>query len=388
MSTILRIEKLVFGGDGLARCDGQIHFVSDVLPGETVAAEIIGSKAKCLLARPVEILEPSPDRVTPFCPHAHTCGGCGWQHIRYERQASLKKEIFLDCLRRIGKIAAAPGVQVLTGPPTGYRHRAQIKVDVRARTAGFYKALSNDVVPIDSCPLLVPALDRFLHDLPAHSGDLPADTRQVKAVAGDDDTVAADPVVPGISQPATTVTCAGHRFKVGGTTFFQQNRPLLEALGTWGRDTLTGGNFLDLYGGGGFFSVLHGDRFGSGALVESDEDAAKLAAENLAANGMGLIAAKGDTTEQFLKGAIARNEAYNCVIVDPPRAGLTPAAREGITRLKPAMILYISCDPSTQARDAGYFLNTVGYGIRCAALFDLYPQTYHMETALLLERGK
>lgn len=406
----LHITKLIQGGLGLARAEGRTVFVSDVIPGETVSARIVGSKAHCLLAEPAKILEPSPDRREPFCPYYGECGGCDLQHIAAERQIELKREIFVDCLRRIGKLGGTgkrqakrrgskadrpaahqdnawlENIELFRSPEQRYRLRAEFKVDNTAGQVGFFKRGTHQVVDVRSCPLLVEPLDRFLGGLRNMGPGFGSGLTRVRAIAGRE-RVASSPAIPGLSCPKTTIEVDKRRFEVLGGSFFQQNRHLLDPLGSWGYKRVGGKRCVDLYGGSGFFSVFLGDRFHTGLLVESQPREIELARRNFELNDLDHFEPLQSTAEHFLKDK-ARSRGIDCLIIDPPRLGLTPRAREGIAAAAPGSILYVSCDPATQARDAGWLVHRHKYHIAAAALFDLYPNTHHLETVLLMEKRR
>jgi len=173
-------------------------------------------------------------------------------------------------------------------------------------------------------------------------------------------------------------------FTVSGDSFFQGNRFLLEKLGYRVKEYASGNFFVDMYGGVGFFSVMLADNFSQGLLIESSRDLAGLAQKNISRNAFNHIATDAVSAEHFFKESVHSLPVPDCIIIDPPRPGLTRQVREGIRNLQPRTVVYISCNPSTQARDAGFFVKKCGYKIEKAALFDLYPQTHHIESVLLL----
>ncbi len=381
---VLTISKLVHGGLGLAHTADGAVFVSDVLPGETVQARLVGTRARCAFAQPSRVIDPSPDRRAPFCPHASLCGGCDWQHIVYERQVSLKRQILLDCFRRQGKLEELPPVETHHSPETRYRIRAQFKIAPGGNAAGFFRRGSNDIVALDRCPVLVEPLERFLTRLGTVAPRLAACPRHVKALAGTDGSVASSPVVPDLSGPSATIVVDGRSFEVSGDSFFQSNRHLLALLGRWAEDRLPGGVCVDLYGGVGFFSIMLSQRFSQVTLVEQDRSLVRLAVRNFDANGLDRSGAACANAERF---AATATSSPDCLVVDPPRQGLTRVVRNGIARLKPRTILYVSCDPATQARDVGELVRKHRYALTRLALFDLYPNTHHLESAAVLEHS-
>jgi 23S rRNA (uracil1939-C5)-methyltransferase len=377
------IEKLVFGGVGLARTDKGIVFVSDVAPGETVEIEMTGKKGGAVYARPVKIVKPSPARHEPACPLYGRCGGCDWLHIIYKEQAAIKKEIFLDCMRRIGRIENLPSIEVAAAEEFGYRQRAQLKIDNKGN-AGFFARQTNDVVPIRRCPLLVDALNGLLNEIADRTIALPCSVKNLTVIAGDDNAIASWPVIAGRTSRSVAITAGNRTFEVQAGGFFQSNRSLLERLGSWAKMHVGGERCIDLYGGSGFFSLMLAEQFKKGLLIESVNEEVMTAHANFGRNRIKHLKAMRGDAENLLW--LAGTKPLDCLIVDPPRSGLTPKVRTAVAALKPKTILYVSCNPSTQARDTGFLVNSAGYTIAHAALFDLYPNTHHIETLLVLKK--
>jgi 23S rRNA (uracil1939-C5)-methyltransferase len=377
------IEKLVFGGYGLARTDAGVVFVTGAAPGETVYIEPFAKKGGSTIARPVEIIESSPARRTPPCPLAGRCGGCDWLHIAYNTQCKAKQEIVLDCMTRIGRLKDLPDIETISADEFSYRHRCQIKISAEGN-AGFYARNTNDVVTVTACTLLVPALNALLADLAASRISVPAGLPGLMVIAGEDDQIASSPMIPGRTTFGVTLTVENKKFEVRANGFFQSNRPLLRDFGAWARSFIGGNFFIDLYGGSGFFSLMLAERFKQGLLIESVNAQVRQARENFRRNGCTHMVARSGRAED-LAGIVA-GRTIDCLIVDPPRPGLTRRVRESIAAMRPSQILYVSCNPSTQARDLDVILNKGKYTLNKIALFDLYPNTHHIESVALLER--
>ncbi|MFP4013138.1 MAG: class I SAM-dependent RNA methyltransferase [Chitinispirillaceae bacterium] len=382
MKTV-RIEKVVYGGAGLARGEEGVVFVPGTLPGELVRIEVDGSEGGAKKGRLVEVLEPSPFRRGRQCEYEGVCGGCDWMHIVYSKQIEYKKEVFLDCLSRIGHISDPPCPEAIYAREHGYRLRAQLKLGPQG--AGFYRRKSNQVVKIDRCPLLVDELNALLKDINSGKATVPAGVKSLKAVVGGN--VASFPVIQGLTHGITELLVGEKRFLVNGDSFFQSNRYLLNRMGTWASPHVKGDYCLDLYGGTGFFSVMLAHRFGEGVLVESVASQVKRAEENFRLNGIGHFrAVVGDVERGAGLDALVRKRHPDCIIVDPPRPGLVRRAREWLAGVSPPTILYISCNPSTFSRDANFFVNKCGYTFHKCALFDLYPNTHHIESAAVFRK--
>ena len=405
--TTVKIEKLVFGGYGLGRDGGGVVLIPGALPGETVEYEDDGLKGGARVGRVRGILERSPHRRDAPCPHAGDCGGCDWLHFSYDEQVRQKKAIFLDCVDRIGKFDRPGGVEAFTAAEFGYRMRAQIKIDRERSRAGFFRRKTNDVVRVDRCPLLVDGINGVLTGL--NSGavrEIDGDVKSIRVLAGND--TASSPVIGGLTRASTEIDVAGIRFLADGGSFFQSNRFLLETLGRWARG-LTGGEpagnqsidngivnnksassgfvnkkrCLDLYGGIGFFSLMLADDFAGVTLAENVKAQVADARRNFEANGKDhLKAVLADVEKDGCLDSLAKELRPHCVIVDPPRPGLVKSVRKWLTDAAPPVVLYVSCNPSTFARDAGALVSG-GYKLSRWALFDLYPNTHHIESAAL-----
>jgi len=385
MGERLYIEKLVFGGSGLARTSRGIVFVEGCVPGETVEADITGSRGGVLRAHVREIITPSPDRRTPPCPYAEVCGGCNWQHITYEQQVKSKHDILVDCLRRIGKISDIPPIEVIASPEWNYRTRAQFQIDRRHKLLGFFKKRSHKVIGIDHCPVLCPALNAVLEDSERVLSALHHRITQIRVVSSLDSLLASYPVIKGLTHSNTKIRVTGKDMYVSARDFSQANGLLLEKFGLWVRNMVSGDSFMDIFGGVGLFSLLLGDHFKKGTLVEIGRDMTARAAKNLSLNHMHHIETIASSAEDFFSQRLVHLQAStDLMIVNPPRTGLTEVVRRAILKIMPGHLLYVSCNPSTIARDVGFMLGNSGYSIEKGALVDFYPQTHHMETALLL----
>jgi 23S rRNA (uracil1939-C5)-methyltransferase len=383
MTTVIKIEKLVFGGHGLGRDGGGVVLVPGVAAGETVEFEDDGAKGGTRIGRVINIIDPSPCRREAPCPRFGECGGCDWLFLSYDEQVRRKKDIVIDCVERIGKFHYPHDVEVFTASEFGYRIRAQIKIDWNSNIAGFFRRKTNDVIKVDRCPLLDERLNSVLAALNggmlgAVNNDNVNAVSSVKILAGEK--IASSPVIRGLTHASAEIGVAGIKFLAGGGSFFQSNGFLLEALGRWAHGLLGGGYCLDLYGGTGFFSLMLADDFEEILLVENVAEQVRLAERNFDINKKGHVRAAVADVERGDMDRITGSRRPDCVIIDPPRPGLAKAARKWLTGARPRHVLYVSCNPSTFARDAGALLGG-GYKLTKLALFDLYPNTHHIEVA-------
>lgn len=382
MQRKLTCEKLLFGGLSLCRTDEGVIFTEGLLPGEVALCEASGKKGGVPFYTVVERENSADDRRVPFCRHYGVCGGCNWQHLNYEAQLEAKRGIFLDALSRIGKLSTDKEIETYVANERGYRIRAQFKVGRDGKEIGFFKKGTNEIVEIDSCPLLSDNLNTLLGNRTALL-ERCAGKKQIKLLDLGSE-VLSMPAVHGLTAKAGTKELAGKRLPLKGDSFFQSNQYLTDILASWCDEELQGTNLLDLFGGVGLFSLFHGPKFDKVLLVEIEKSMVKESRRCFAMNGLEHGEALAISAERFF--ANTPKAQFDTVIVDPPRPGLTREVRLGIKRLAPETLLYISCNPTTQARDVGYFVNELGYAIERLALFDLYPNTHHMETGILLRK--
>ena len=426
----LKIEKLVYGGDGLAHDSGCTVFVPYVLPGETIVAAPVEKKKKFVRARLERVIAASPERGAAPCPYFAACGGCDYQHIRYETQLVSKEQILRETLRRIGRIEWTEPIATHASPPYAYRNRAQWKVRPRDKAQagepdsskgeleiGYFRAGSTALCAIEQCPIASPILERSLKILRAalSGGELPRELREIEAFSNSGDTKLlltatfagfpsrADARAKRLREliPETesllfhdpghermelygpgfiTTEAAGASFRVGHFSFFQVNRFLIDALVHSVIGDAPGALAWDLFAGVGLFSVPLAKQFQRVIAVESNPAAARDLESN-ASQAPGISVRTADTGR-----ALERiKEPPDLIVLDPPRAGLAPGAASQLARTNAERITYVSCEPPTLARDLAVLLRG-GYAIRSVELFDLFPQTFHMETVVKLER--
>jgi len=434
--TDVTIEKLIYGGEGLAHHDGSTVFVPFVLAGEIANITPVEQKKKFIRARVNRIVSPSPDRIAPKCPHFGTCGGCDYQHISYEPQLEFKKEILRETLRRIGRIDWSGEITAHASPPWAYRNRAQWKVrplDASADTEpvegpegkaklgiGYFKANTTALCAVETCEIISPLLLKALLALRAAlaAGELPRGLREIEAFVNASDsqllltaTFSGFPsraaehaqtfrrIVPEITSllfhdPTRDrmelygpgyieYEVAGTPYRVGHFSFFQVNKFLVETLVSEvvGREE-SGRMALDLFAGVGLFSIPLAEKFEKVLSIESNPAATRDLESNV--RGKGTIEVRTADVDRFLARSKERPEL---VVLDPPRAGMTPEAMQRLAKMGSARITYVSCEPPTLARDLAILISA-GYSCTEVHLIDLFPQTFHMETVIRLRRGR
>jgi 23S rRNA (uracil1939-C5)-methyltransferase len=387
----IRIEKMVYGGDGLARLDGQAVFVPFTAPGDLVKARVTQRRKGYLRAEVVEILEPGPGRRDAPCPYFGTCGGCQLQHLTYKAQLEAKAAFLREALARIGHVDWDGEIRVAGGPEHefGYRTRATAHIAEPGgrRIFGFFAPQSHRIVDVESCPLLTPELDAAWRSVRETEGSF-SRLRDLELVAGDGDTAASPPVAP-VGGRDLTVTAGGETYGFAPGVFFQVNRFALDALLAAALADAEGGALaLDLYAGAGLFTVPLARRYRRVVAVEGEGRAASYARENCARNGVEGVEVVSAPVEEWLARDAVRlldDREPDFVLLDPPRGGIGAKSAEALADLKPGRITYVSCDPATLARDLRQLLDR-GYRLASLEAIDLFPQTFHVETVARLRR--
>lgn len=384
-------ERLAFGGDAVARLEGLAIFIPFAAPGERLRVRITERKKSFARGVIEQVLAPSPSRREPPCKYFGECGGCQLQHITYDEQLKAKSGFVRDALTRIGGIALETEIEIRNSAELGYRSRAQVKTENASGglRVGFNRHGSHTVCDIESCPVLAPELDRALAGLRAAlkngERDLPphAEVEMAVGVTG----ISIEPEITGFSSAPVTQRIGGVTYSFGASTFFQVNSLLLEDFVKEATADYSGNLALDLYAGVGLFTLQLARSFERVIGIESDRRAARFARQNISANNSRNVEFLNDRVESRLKRLSPRARRPDFVLLDPPRAGAAEAVDE-IVRLKPRLITYVSCDPTTLARDLRKFLDA-RYGLSKVIAFDLFPQTYHVETvaSLTLNHG-
>jgi 23S rRNA (uracil1939-C5)-methyltransferase len=392
---------IAHGGEAVARMDGKAHFIAGAMPGEVIEATIVDDRGSWARAVLDKIIEPSPLRRTPPCEYADVCGGCQWQFTDGETQRSWKHDTVLGQLQHLGRITD-PIVYdtVKVGPDLGYRNRMDFHV-VEGRP-GLFRARSHDIVHLEQCPLLVPALQEVYERIGDVGGverlTLRAGTRtgDLAAIVEGDIPGSAEswgiPVAhavgnrvrPAIGDPRLTEIVSDVTFTIPLDEFFQNNTPGAEALVTLVADTLElqkEDTLLDGYCGVGLFGATVGQLAGRVIGIESSHSAIAAARTNLDDAGVehNLI------TGSFTKDIESLDEYWDVAVVDPPRKGLGLRGIEAVTSAMPRRIAYVACDPASLARDARMFADQ-GYDFIEATPVDLFPQTYHVEIVARFDR--
>jgi len=428
---ILSVERLIYGGEALAHADANTGFVPFALPGERVVASVRTRKKNLIHTNLVRVEHASPARVAPLCPHFGVCGGCHYQHIEFAKQVGYKKQILLETLSRLGGVTWAGAIEEHTAQPYGYRNRAQWAFrDAMPRALGYFLPESARILAIDECPVLSPALATAFGRLQAlaRANSLPPGLLEIEAFADSEDSkVALNVAFERFPKPGKALVsdfkaalpaleslllldqsknrfelagpgyllhkAGGFEYRVSHLSFFQVNRFLIEQLLQTVVRGAKGNLVLDLYAGVGFFTLPLAKTFSRVVSVDANLAATRDLAANAESAGA-TVSFENEHTEEFLKKF---REQPDLVILDPPRAGLGAETAACLANIGAPEIVYLSCDPSTLARDLAVLTHSERkpstgiapaerYEIAEMCLFDLFPQTFHIETLVRLRR--
>ncbi len=409
---LLTLTIPAYGGETIGRLPPDAEgrrkavFVPYTLPGERVRVRLVEEKRGYARAELLAVLEASPERIAPRCPHYTRCGGCHYQHAPYETQLRLKERILRDQLERIGGLENPPVRPIIPSPrPWEYRNHAQFHLTPQGEL-GFKAARSDEVIPIRECPLLHPALAEVWPRLDIEA--LPGLERVALRVGDGDDLMlvleSADPQPPEFSvdfplsavhigpegrtllsgYPDQAITLRGRAFRVSAGAFFQVNLAVAERMVAHILEHLPPAPesaLLDLYAGAGLFSAFLAPRVARLIAVEENPWACEDFAFNLDEfDHVELYEAPVEIALPALEAA--RPEV---IILDPPRAGVGRRTLERILALEAGTLAYVSCNPATLARDARR-LREAGYRLEQVTPFDMFPQTYHIESISLWRR--
>jgi 23S rRNA (uracil1939-C5)-methyltransferase len=392
------VEKLVYGGDGLARLEGQVVLTPFVLPGERAHVEPVQQKTGLIRARMVEIENPAEARVEPDCPYFTVCGGCHYQHANYEFQVQQKAAILREVFERVGKFHPPDEIPTISGEPWQYRNRSQFHF--ADGELGYLRINSHELCPIDHCPISSPRINEGIKALRSMMKERrwPSFLRRLELFTNERDVQVnvldtQQPLarsffewcserIPGAISGSIQYDAAGFSYRVGYKAFFQVNRFLTDALVEEALRGYGGDSALDLYAGVGLFTLPLARKFGRVTGVEGSAAAAGDLQHNAERAGLNINVVHAPT-DTFLANT---REAPDFLLADPPRSGMGKAVVAGMLRLRPRRITIVSCDAATLARDVAKLLAD-GYSLNRLVLVDLFPQTYHFEAVAHLTLG-
>jgi 23S rRNA (uracil1939-C5)-methyltransferase len=368
----LTIQDIAFGGKGVGRDNGKAVFVPFTIDGEIVTAEIVREKKQFADAEVLDVQQASEHRIAPPCPYFRRCGGCAYQHINYEHQLQIKWRQVRDVVRRIGKIAEPP-MRPIVASPQDYGYRNRITVHVKDGMIGFFRRESNRLVDIERCPISADELNQDLQILRK-------------------------------SNP-----------REGHYTLRAENRPRIftqtnDAVAERLLDIVIGlmpesqELLIDAYCGAGFFAKALVDKFQKVIGIDWDRFAIEQARrgsnekETYIAGDVEKELSMVETAHRAAGGGITAGQmtqpsvwplsstAATCIIVDPPATGLTGPLRQSIINLAPAILIYVSCNPATLARDLKHLGEK--FAIESVTPLDMFPQTAEIEVVAHFKRGR
>ena len=397
MGQILKSLMPAYGGYSIAR-DEKVVLIRGAIPGEVVEAEIEEKRRDYSTARVIGVVEPSEYRTEPKCPVFGICGGCQLQFMTYEKQLMIKDEILRDSLTRLGAIDTVPG-PALSAAQWNYRHRAQFKV-ARNGEIGFFREASRDVVTFEECPLLTGEINCMLRKI--KEKDIAGGLTEIHIAAGgtpvallkgrDYDSSLFDSFTEaGLSGIAyndaisyggafTSFDLNGLKYTVSPWSFFQAhwslNRTVVEHVLSQVMP-LEGKSVLDLYAGAGNFSIPSAVHAAEVVAVEENPYAVEDGIRNVKLNGLKNCKVVRSSAEKF-----RIQKKFDLIILDPPRPGLTSEVGKKVLESPSDMIVYISCNPSTLARDLKKLKEK--YDLLSVRQIDFFPNTFHIEAVAFL----
>ncbi len=445
----LTIEKLIYGGDGLARlidpsearaeeaqtkaARGKAVFVPFVLAGEQVEARAVEEKPGFVRATLEKVLAPSPERIAPLCPYFQRCGGCHYQYTEYAHQLAIKREILSETLQRTAKIKWEAEIHLHPSPPWGYRNRTRMKVQFETTpfAFGYYRHNSHELLPVESCPISSPLINRAIAaiwemgrseifaDYPLSEIEFFADHADAKLmlelyVTQRKPKKVWEKLLEELRSHLPAITSVSV-FSNEDDSKKKRVEPELQEEYSFQPEPFVYETRLARYqvSPGSFFQT---NRFLAERLLEvvCAEARGKQAFDLYA--GVGLFSAALAKTFERVEAVEVAPASFNdlqknvpqnvrvhrmttaaylnsaaasknldLVVVDPPRAGLGAEVSRKLAALAPVRLTYVSCDPATLARDLNVFLQS-GYVLEQVHLVDLFPQTYHIETVVHLSR--
>ena len=412
------VEKVVFGGHGLIRHQGWVIFVDDVLPGEKILVEITQRKKSYFLARLLTVIHPSLERVSPICPYFGHCGGCQLQMTSYAQQVAFKEKWLQEALNH--RLTLPSPIKLLPATKQfGYRRRITLHLHFQEQRPilGYYAKGSHQLIDVANCAIfrfpqddffaklrewiaplrgseetradltIVQLEDQYLLQLAFHSnfpgninsiieGKLPSGCRSLRLTSPKKSLQ--------IGDDAITITASNLQTVVSGAVFLQNYPEQSEQLYRDVVDQVERGNVLDLYCGIGILTQLLAQRNTSSHVIgiESNWEAIELAKKSIIYNGLLNVEFIAGRVEECIK---QRYGQYPIWIINPPRQGLSEKMRALIFKWLPKQLIYISCMPSTLERDL-FALCEKGYVIQAVQGYDMFPQTTHLETLVILQK--
>ena len=393
----VKIKKLDNQGRGITYYDEQIMFVDNALPNETVTIKDINFKKKYYEAEVDEVIESSDTRVVPKCPYYSKCGGCNLMHMNYEAQSLYKTNKIKEILKKYADITTDVKL-VENDKPLFYRNKVTLKI--KEGKWGYYSKKSHDFITIDNCLLASSPINEIINNhlfININNGEITIRSNYnneiLISITTEEDIKLNEELIPsnicGIVLNNKTIYKDNYfydyidkyKFKVSYDSFFQVNNYIAGRIFNILQGNLAGNNLLDLYCGVGTLGISVSDKFKNIYGIELVDNAILDANHNASINNVLNATYYCGSTDKVLSSI---NESFDTIIVDPPRSGLNKETLELILNLKSTTIAYISCDPITLARDLKILLTE--YRIKKNNILEMFPNTYHLETLVILEK--
>lgn len=380
------IEAVAFGGSGVGRVGGMVVFVPFTAAGDTVAAKIVEAKRNYCIGEIIEVLAPSPDRVEPVCTHFSICGGCQYQHISYEIQLKIKERQVADSFERIGKITAPPVKTIIPSPQAfNYRGKAEFHcipgVDGQLNM-GFMDTGGGRLVDIQRCDIVDESINMEYSRLREMLSSGKISSRRGRYILWSETAYPPEKYI--------TRRAMGKELRITNSGFFQGNLHLLDTLTRRVIDMCAlkeSDTVLDCYCGCGLFSLSIAPRVRKVTGIEIDGSAVECATYNAEKYGITNTGFYKGNVKNILGGLIREGARADIVLVDPPRTGCSRKTLSGLAGMEPERIIYISCNPATQARDIRSLID-MGFRLEELQPVDMFPQTKHIEVIASLVRIK
>jgi tRNA/tmRNA/rRNA uracil-C5-methylase (TrmA/RlmC/RlmD family) len=382
---IIKIDSIAFGGDGVGRIDNFVVFVPFSAPDDELEIAITQRKKTFLRGRILKIIKPSPFRAKPLCRYYEKCGGCCYQHINYEHQLQIKKKQVQEAFWKIGKIVSPPVLEPIAAPKAyHYRGKAQYHAQnvLSSWQIGFLDVSGGHLVDIEHCEIMEETINEKIRVL--------RENEKLESIKDEQLTIWSDfPIKqPGKKESIVRVV-KGENFLVPRDGFFQANLYLTDQLVDEVCRLVANNEIntlVDAYCGSGLFSIFLSSCAKNVIGIEINEKAVKYAqinAENAGVKNIKFIC--GDVEDVLRNNLLPTEDKIDLIILDPPRSGCEKELLNAIVDLQPLKIIYVSCNPATQARDVKY-LNEYSYILRSLLPVDMFPQTEHIEVIGLMER--
>jgi len=382
---IIKIESIAFGGEGVGRIDNFVVFVPFAAPGDELEIEITQLKKKFVRGKILKIIKPSPTRVNPLCGYYANCGGCCYQHLKYEHQLEIKKKQVEEAFWKIGKMASPPVLETIAAPKVyHYRGKAQYHAESKSRgwKIGFLDISGGELVDIERCEIMEETINEKIRLLRGN--------KQLRRNTDAQLTIWSD-CLPGEACEKESIIriVKDKKFIVPRDGFFQANLYLTDKLvdeicRLAAVDEIN--TLVDAYCGSGLFSIFLAPYAKNVIGIEINEKSVKYSRIN--AENAGVKNAKfihGDIKKVLQEKFLPPGNKIDLIVLDPPRIGCEKTMLKAMVALQPQKIIYTSCNPATQARDVKY-LNDCGYDLQSLLPLDMFPQTEHIEVIGFIEK--